>query len=255
MAYYQKLENKGIAKKYLYQHPLDDFSFIFLLTYEETKVYLAQDDNKILALLGILEGKFIDNSNSNLNISLVGEDPAIAVNLWEKFKPAHPNAPERIYPYSTSIRREMLKRFPKFSFPQNLLMVVNRETFRDYPSPQAFKLTDADLPDFRAVSLTKRTAEDLKKGWILYGIRYEGKPATITSAYQFIPSLGGFVLSNFTIPEYRGKGFSTQAMAALVREILKDYPHVLLGVSPEAHPAYHIYSKLGFKKDSVKYFL
>jgi predicted GNAT family acetyltransferase len=57
----------------------------------------------------------------------------------------------------------------------------------------------------------------------------------------------GFIRGVYTAPAFRGKGFSTSTVSALVKELLKSRVEPGLWVAEDNAPAVRVYEKIGFK--------
>lgn len=92
------------------------------------------------------------------------------------------------------------------------------------------------------------TAESLKsrvENALWLGIKLDGKIVSVgnTRLTDFGSNIGAVA----TDERYRNKGYATSIVSALVKEILEGSSTALIHVLSDNAPAFHVYSKVGFK--------
>ena len=227
---------------YVNRDPIDYYFFILDWTQrrEQAKIFLAVEGEEVLGSLLVF---------ADYNVQFRGSREAVRKLLecanFEKVELQAPPDCEDIVcqKYKPRIKQDMV------------LMRLNRgeEHVRLTETPARLNVEDAE----EVAALMRRcdpewwgeiTSEQLKQRWqnvFWLGIKLEGKLVSVgnTRFVDFASNIGVVA----TDENYRGRGYATSIVAALVQEISKRSPIALIYVIADNAPAVRAYSKVGFK--------
>ncbi len=222
--------------------PLDYYFFILDWTQrkEQTKIFLAIEQNKILGSLLIFADYIAQFRGSQEAVQKLLE----YANLEKVELQAPPDCEDIVcQKFKPRIKQDMV------------LMRLNRgeEHVRLTETPIRLNVEDAE----EVAALMRRcdpewwgetNAEQLKQKWenvFWLGIKKEGKPVSVgnTRFVDFASNIGVVA----TEERYRNMGYATSIVSALVEEIFKRSPIALIHVIADNAPAVRAYSKVGFK--------
>jgi ribosomal protein S18 acetylase RimI-like enzyme len=220
-----------------------NYHFFRLDWFEERKVsrfYLAMEKGRIGGLMVVYNGKTaqIKGSAKAVDALLETIDPKVG---------------QLSVPYEH--RRLLLKRFaPKFRSEMDLLYLVKGQE-RLHIVHKPVGLTPKDAKAVSALLLRadprmwKNFSPDAVKRsmrtniWI--GIKDHGRLAAIGNARS--TKLNGHIYTIATAKEYRGQGYATSIVSALVQALLKCSKDLLIYVFRTNGPANKVYRKVGFR--------
>lgn len=227
---------------YVNRDPIDYYFFILDWTQrrEQTKIFLAIEGKEVLGSLLVFSDYIVQFRGSREVVQKLFE----YANL-EKVELEAPLDCEDIVcqKYKPRIKQNMV------------LMRLNRgeEHVRLTETPARLNVEDAE----DVAALMRRcdprwwgetTSEQLKQRWqnvFWLGIKLEGKLVSVgnTRFVDFASNIGVVATDEY----YRGRGYATSIVSALVKEILKRSPIALIHVIADNAPAVRAYSKVGFK--------
>jgi ribosomal protein S18 acetylase RimI-like enzyme len=133
-------------------------------------------------------------------------------------------------------------------------MALERHEFPEFDGDDVVRLGIEDLEEIKALFSNRPDRPDafhekqLSTG-PFYGVRVQNNLRSVAgihilSHWASIAALGNV----YTHPDYRGRGFATQASAAVVRDLLEfEINTIVLNVAIKNEPALHTYKRLGFK--------
>jgi ribosomal protein S18 acetylase RimI-like enzyme len=90
----------------------------------------------------------------------------------------------------------------------------------------------------KMIKLSMRTST-----WV--GVKEDGKVVAIGMARTF--DIGGMIHTIATAEAYRNRGYAKANVSALLRGMFKETDDALIHVFKKNAPAYHVYSKVGFR--------
>jgi GNAT superfamily N-acetyltransferase len=227
---------------YVNRDPIDYYFFILDWTQrrEQTKIFLTIEGEEVLGSLLVFD---------DFNVQFRGSREAVQKLLEyanvEKVELQAPPDCENIVcqNFEPRVRQDMV------------LMRLNRGEERIQISEKPVRL---GVEDAEAIAdLMRRCdpewwgetdAEQLKQRWqnvFLLGIRKDGRLVSVGNVrfVDFASNIGVVA----TDEHYRGRGYATSIVSALVEEILKRSPVALIHVIADNAPAVRAYSKVGFK--------
>jgi len=222
--------------------PIDYYFFILDWTQrrEQTKIFLAVEGEEVLGSLLVFADYIVQFRGSREAVQKL-----LAYADFEKVELEAPPDCEDIVcqKFKPRIKQNMV------------LMRLNRgeEHVRLTETPVVLNVEDAE----EVAALMRRCdpewwgetkAEQLKQRWqniFWLGIRKEGRLVSVgnTRFVDFASNIGVVA----TDEKYRGRGYATSIVSALVEEILKRSPIALIHVIADNAPAVRAYSKVGFK--------
>jgi GNAT superfamily N-acetyltransferase len=129
-----------------------------------------------------------------------------------------------------------------------LIMSVRTLDFHPSITPHVTKVNANDLDDiFR--DLGEEYGEKVhqaQSSGVAFGVHAEKHWVSVAVVPEIIEEVG-FIRGVYTTPAFRGKGFSTSTVSALVKELLKSRVEPGLWVAEDNAPARRVYEKIGFK--------
>ena len=227
---------------YVNRDPIDYYFFILDWTQrrEQTKIFLAVEGEEVLGSLLVFADSIVQFRGSREAVQKLLE--------YANFEKVELQAPfdcEDIVcqKYKPRIKQDMV------------LMRLNRGEERIQITERPVRL-DVECAE-EVAALMKRcdpkwwgetNAEQLKQRWenvFWLGIRLQGRLVSVGNVrfVDFASNIGVVA----TDEGYRGRGFATSIVSALVEEILKRCPIALIHVIADNAPAVRAYSKVGFK--------
>jgi len=210
------------------------------LNKDKTKIFLAIQDGKIIAMMLIYDRRIVQiRGNPEAAEILMNE-----VNL-EK---AEINA---LKEHEATI----LKKYKPVAKHEMILMTLKRGEEHPYIKHPVVKLTPADAQEIASL-LNEEFAEwgewkpetiieGMKENVLFLGVKEDEKLVSLgnTRIVDFGSNIG--ILA--TRKGYRSKGYATSIVSALLKEILRECNLALIHVLSDNAPAKHIYTKVGFK--------
>ena len=227
---------------YVNRDPADYYFFIVDWTQrrEQTKIFLAVEGEEVLGSLLVFADSIVQFRGSREAVQKLLEFANV-----EKVELQAPLDCEDI----------VCRKFKPRVRQVIVLMRLNRgeEQFRLTETPMRLGVEDAE----EVAALMRRcepewwgetTAEQLKQGWesvFWLGIRKDGRLVSVGNVrfVDFASNIGVVA----TDEDYRGRGYATSIVSALVEEILKRSPVALIHVIADNAPAVRAYYKVGFK--------
>jgi RimJ/RimL family protein N-acetyltransferase len=222
--------------------PIDYYFFILDWTQrrEQTKIFLAIDENEVLGSLLIFADSIVQFRGSREAVQKLLEYASVEnVELQ-----APPDCEDIVCQKFKPRVRQMM-----------VLMRLNRgeEHIHVAETPVRLDVEDAE----EVVALMRRCdpewwgeikAEQLRQRWLSVfwlGVKKEGKLVSVgnTRFVDFASNIGVIA----TDEHYRGRGYATSIVSGLVQEIFKRSPVALIHVIADNAPAVRAYSKVGFK--------
>lgn len=129
-----------------------------------------------------------------------------------------------------------------------LIMNIRTQDFHPSITHHVTKVKPNDLDDiFR--DLGEEYGEKVhqaQSSGVAFGVRAEKRWVSVAVVPEIIEEVG-FIRGVYTAPAFRGKGFSTATVSALIKELFKLHLEPGLWVAEDNAPALRVYEKLGFK--------
>jgi len=227
---------------YVNRDPIDYYFFILDWTQrrEQTKIFFAVEGEEVLGSLLVFADYIVQFRGSREAVQNLLD----YANLEKVELQAPPDCEDIVcQKYKPRIKQEMV------------LMRLNRgeEHICLTETPVMLNVENAE----EVVALMRRCdpewwgeteAEQLKQRWpnvFWLGIKLEGKLVSVgnTRFVDFASNIGVVATDEY----YRGRGYATSIVSALVQEIFKRSPIALIHVIADNAPAVRAYSKVGFK--------
>lgn len=227
---------------YVNRDPIDYYFFILDWTQrrEQTKIFLAVEGEEVLGSLLVF---------ADYNVQLRGSRKAVQklleyVNLEKVELQAPPDCEDVVCEkYKARVKQDMV------------LMCLNRgeESIQITEKPVRLGIEDAeevaDLmrrcdPEWWGEAKTENLRKSLETAFAL-GIKKDGRLVSAGST-RFVDFASNINMVA-TDEGYRGRGYATSIVSALVQEIFKKSPIALIHVIADNAPAVRAYSKVGFK--------
>ena len=129
-----------------------------------------------------------------------------------------------------------------------LIISVRTQDFHPSITPHVTKVNANDLDDvFRDLGEEySEKVQQAQSSGVAFGVRAEKHWVSVAVVPEIIEEVG-FIRGVYTAPAFRGKGFSTSTMSALVKELLRSRVEPGLWVAEDNAPAVRVYEKIGFK--------
>jgi GNAT superfamily N-acetyltransferase len=129
-----------------------------------------------------------------------------------------------------------------------LIMSVRTQDFKPSITHQVTNVTTNDLDDiFKDFGEEYgEKVQQAQDSGVALGVRAEKRWVSVAIVPEIIEEIG-FIRGVYTDPAFRGKGFSTSTMSALVKELFRLRVRPSLWVAEENVPAVRVYEKIGFK--------
>jgi len=227
---------------YVNRDPLDYYFFILDWTQrrEQTKIFLAVEGEEVLGSLLVF---------ADYNVQFRGSQEAVQkllehANLEKVELQAPPDCEDIVcQKYKPRVKQDMV------------LMRLNRGEEHVCLTETPVRLSVEDAEEVAALMRRcdpewwgETTSEQLKQRWqnvFWLGIRKEGRLVSVgnTRFVDFASNIGVVATDEY----YRGIGYATSIVSALVQEILRRCPTALIHVIADNAPAVRAYSKVGFK--------
>ncbi len=129
-----------------------------------------------------------------------------------------------------------------------LIMSVRTQDFQPSITHHVKKVNANDLDDiFRDLGEEYgEKVQQAQSSGVAFGVHAENRWVSVAVVPEIIEEVG-FIRGVYTAPAFRGKGFSTSTVSALVKELLKSRVEPGLWVAEDNAPAVRVYEKIGFK--------
>jgi len=208
-----------------------DKTEIWVASKKNGSAYLIQFDKKIIHTHGNGEGlpKLLEKINAH--------EAKFAI------EPQHLEQIEKLYTPTQASDAASLGNITTY-----LIMNIRTQDFHPSASHHVMKISAGDLDDiFR--DLGKEYGEKVQQAQnsgVAFGVREEKRWVSVAVVPEIIEKIG-LIRGVYTVPAFRGKGFSTSTMSALVRELLRLHLEPGLWVAEDNASAVRVYKKLGFK--------
>ena len=227
---------------YVNRDPIDYYFFIVDWTQrrEQTKIFLAVEGKEVLGSLVVFADSIVQFRGSREAVQKLLE----YANVDKVELQAPPDCEDIVcQKFKPRVRQDMV------------LMRLNRgeERIRITEKPVRLGIEDAEA----IADLMRRCdpewwgdakAENLRKSletMLALGIRKDGR--LVSAGYTRFVDFASNISMVATDERYRGRGYATSIVSALVEEILKRSPIALIHVIADNAPAVRAYSKVGFK--------
>lgn len=204
---------------------------IWIATRSQESGYLIQFDRKIIHTHG----------NSECICELLAN-----INLHEaKFaiEPQHLAQVEKFYTPTQASDAASSGNITKY-----LIMNISTQDFHPSNTHNAKKVSPNDLDDI-SKHLGEEYGEKVRQAQIsgvAFGVRAKKRWVSVAVVPEIIEEVG-FIRGVYTTPAFRGKGFSTSTVSALVKELFRLRAEPGLWVAEDNAPAVRVYKRLGFK--------
>jgi GNAT superfamily N-acetyltransferase len=208
-----------------------DKTEIWIASRNQRKGYLIQFDKKIIHTHG--DSECLPQLLKKINV----QEAKFAI------EPQHLAQVEELYVPTKASDAASLGNITAY-----LIMSVRTQDFNLSTTHQVTKATTNDLGDiFR--DLGEEYGEKVRQAQnsgIALGVRVEKRWVSVAIVPEIIEEIG-FIRGVYTDPAFRGKGFSTSTMSALVKELFRLHVRPGLWVAEDNAPAVRVYKKIGFK--------
>jgi len=229
--------------KHVSRDALEHYFFIFdwKLNKDKTKILLALEDEKIVGLMLIYDQRIVQIRGSPEAAELLINE----VNL-EKVEINAFKEHEDI----------ILKKYKPVAKHDMILMTLQRGDDQPYIKHTITRLAEADasqiadllsegFPEFGGFT-PDGIMERMKEEAVLFlGIK-EGEKLVSLGVTRIL-DLGSNIGMVATRKEYRGRGYATSIVSALLKQILRESKIALIHVLSDNPSAIHVYTKVGFK--------
>jgi len=227
---------------YVNRDPLDYYFFILDWTQrrEQTKIFLAVEGKEVLGSLLVFADYIVQFRGSRKAVQKLLEH----ANLEKVDLQAPPDCEDIVcQKFKPCVKQDMM------------LMRLNRGEQHVCVTETPVRLSVEDAEEVAALMRRcdpkwwgETNAEQLKQRWqnvFWLGIRKDGKLVSVGNVcfVDFASNIGVVA----TDEHYRGRGYATSIVSALVEEIFKRSPIALIHVIADNAPAVRAYSKVGFK--------
>lgn len=243
------LHNKSLIETYLLREPylnlyaigdLDDFFWPY------TTWYASIDGEQVSQCCLVYSGTSLPTL---LSLSAGRLEP-----MRDLLQSMLPFLPRRFYAHlSGDLEKAFAGEYQVKSFGNHYKMaLLHPDQLDSIDCSKVIPLSSANLDELQAFY-----HESYPENWFdprmletgfYYGIRLEGRIASVAGIHVYSPHYRVAALGNITtLPEFRGRGFCTATTTRLCKELLQQVDHIGLNVKANNLSAIHCYQNLGFE--------
>lgn len=216
------------------------FIFDWKLNKDKTKMFLAFQDEKIVGSMLIYDQRIIHIRGSLEAAELLMNEVKL-----EKAEFQVPTEHESV----------ILKKYKPLTKHEMILMTLQRGQEKLHVKHLVMKLGSADAEEIAGLLVEEfpewgeftgdRIRQRMKEDVLFLGIK-EGENV-VSMANSRIQDFGSNIGMVATRKGYRGRGYATSTVSALLKEILRESELALIHVLSDNPSAIHVYTKVGFK--------
>lgn len=130
-------------------------------------------------------------------------------------------------------------------------MIATRDTFSPLPT-RARRLGMRNAPavvDLYSATRAAAVRPETLLAQGCYGVWQDGRLVSIAGTHGLSGPRGIAAIGNiFTHPTYRNRGYAKMCVSALVADLMRVVPDIILNVSESNTPALRLYERLGFRR-------